>query len=83
MTRTPQSFEPDEDEIANKTPAACPFCEQSSAFDGQGTKTEIMKTVSDGESVVYEATWTEIRCPMCNGTFRMRDSVVPIDGGWA
>lgn len=66
---------PDEYETADRTPCNCPFCGYDGRFDGQGRYPRTMKVKRDGSMNEYDTEWTQIRCPNCNGRFRMLDYV--------
>jgi len=70
-----QRYLPDEDETANRTPCNCPFCGHDGVFDGQGNIPDTMKITRSGVMTEYDTNWAQIRCPNCNGRFRMLDEV--------
>lgn len=74
MTR----FEPDPSAVSGDTPAACPFCGHDGAFDGQGDWNDTIKLTRVGVITVHDVTWSQHRCPECNGRFRMLTESVEV-----
>jgi len=65
------NLEADPDAVADRPPAACPFCGHDGVFDAQGELPDTITTTRAGVETVFEATWSQMRCPDCNGTFQM------------
>jgi hypothetical protein len=72
-------FEADESVTADRTPTNCPFCGHDGAFDGQGEVPDMFKITRAGVISRFETVWYQIRCPECNGRFRMLEEVEEIE----
>lgn len=73
------NLEADPDVVSDRTPAACPFCGHDGAFDGQGQFPDEIEITRAGVTTTYQATWSQHRCPECNGRFQLLDHAEEVD----
>lgn len=72
-------WDPDPEAIADRTPAACPFCGHDGVFDGRGSVPDERTIKRAGVTTTYETQWSEFHCPECNGYFQLLDEATKID----
>lgn len=72
-------LEANPDEVADRTPVACPFCGHDGSFDGQGSWPDEITITRAGVTTTYDVQWMQFRCPGCNGRFQMLDNAEEVD----
>lgn len=77
----------DTDPGADRTPAACPNCGHTGAFDGQGLFRRHFWRVRHGQTTHLDQWWAQHECGRCGHVFRTLEAELPADrvpatAGW-